>query len=128
MGLITRGKIQKLRGVIDRDGEFRPAANADQQAQTNRRLGNFGNGEDGTISDDTSGSSLPMGGVPDGVDVVVQAQHENESRVRVGLTESPAVELVAGQSVTYRVENTDQIHIEAKSAGDGVNYSHEVSA
>ena len=127
MGLLTRGKIEKLRGVVDRGGEYRPAANADEQAKTNSRLGNFGSGVDDEATDDGMGSTLPTGTVPDGVEVVIQAKHGNASRVKVGLTSSPTLELAAGQSVTYRVQDTEQVHIKAKSGGDGVNFTHEVA-
>ena len=127
MVLNTTGKIEKLRGVVDRAGDFRPPANADEQAATNDRLGNFPGGVDGTETDDATGGTLPAGSVPQGVEVIVQAQHDNADRIRVGLTSSPTVELAAGQSATYRVEDTGQIHIWSKSAGDGVNYSHEAN-
>lgn len=127
MALLTNGQIEKLRGVVDRAGDFRPPANADEQAATNDRLGNFANGVDGEETDDATGGTLPAGEVPEGVEVIVQAQHTNADRIRVGLTSQPTVELVAGQSATYRVEDTEQIHIWSKSAGDGVNYSHEAN-
>jgi len=47
MGLITRGKIERLRGVVDRAGEFRPAANADLQERISELLG-FANDKLGT--------------------------------------------------------------------------------
>jgi len=125
MPLLTSGKIEKLRGVVDRAGDFRPPANADEQAATNDRLGNFANGIDGEESDDGTGRTLSAGEVPQGVEVVVQAKHGNDDPIRTGLTNSPTVELVAGQSASYRVEDTEQIHIQANSDGDGVNYSHE---
>ncbi len=128
MSLLTRSQIDKIRGVVDRAGEFRPAANADEQAKTNDRLGNFKGGVDDDATDDTTGSTLPAGAVPNGIEVVVQAKHSNTSRIKVGLTASPTLELAAGQSATYRASDTEQIHIEATSDGDGVNFSHEVSA
>ena len=127
MPLGVSGQIDRLRGVVDRAGDFRPAADADKQEDIRDRLGNFGDGDDGEEADDTTGSTLPAGAVPPGVAVVVQAQHSNASRIKVGLTDSPTVELKAGQSAEYRVTDTEQVHIEAKSAGDGVNYSHEVA-
>jgi len=125
MPLLTSGKIEKLRGVVDRAGDFRPPANADEQSATNDRLGNFANGVDGEEIDDATGSTLPAGDVPQGVEVVVQAKHGNDDPISIGLTDSPTLELVAGQSATYRVEDIEQIHIQAKTDGDGVNYSYE---
>lgn len=96
-------------------------------AEANRQ-GNWGDGNDGSATDDTTGSSLPSNDVPDGVAVVVQAKHDNSGRVAVGLSSSPTLELAAGQSMTYQPTNTDQITIQANSAGDGVNFSHEQEA
>lgn len=125
MGLETTAEVDTIEAVEDRDGAVRPPANADEQAETNDRLGNFPDGVDGDESDDATGSTLPDGPVPEGVDVVVQAQFGNESRIRVGLSSDPTMELRPGQSITYRVQDTGQIHIRANNAGDGVNYTHE---
>jgi len=125
MPLLTSGKIEKLRGVVDRAGDFRPPANADEQKETNERLGNFGSGNDGEVTDDTTGSTLPAGDIPDGVEIVVQAKHDNQGRVKVGLTDSPTLELKGGTFATFRVADRSQVHIVAKTDGDGVAYSHE---
>lgn len=115
----TFGKVEE---VSDADGQIAsPAAD-----ETQRSLhGNFGTGNDGDATDDTTGSTLPTNTVPEGVSVVVQAKNGNADVVRVGLTASPTLELSPGDSVTYRVQNTDQINLVAVSNGDGVNFSHE---
>ncbi len=125
MPLGISGQIDRVRGVVDRAGNLRPAATADEQEKTNDRLGNFGDGADGETTDDTTGSTLPAGAVPDGVEIVVQAMHDNDSRVKVGLTDSPTVELKGGTFATFRVEDRSQVHVVAKSDGDGVAFSHE---
>lgn len=128
MGLETTAEVDAIESVADRNGDQRPPANADEQGVTNARLGNHGSGADGEVTDDTTGSTLSSGAVPHGIEVVVQAKYDNASRVKVGLSASPTVELQAGQSITYRVQDRSQVHVEAKSDGDGVNWTHEVSA
>jgi hypothetical protein len=121
MGLKQYGDIEKIDAVQDRNGEVRPPANADQ-------LGNFASGVDGAVSDDTTGSTLPDQPIPHGVEAVVQAQFGNQARIKVGLTDSPTVELPPGQSVQYRVQNLSQIHIVAQTDGDRVAFTAEVTA
>lgn len=115
----TFGKVEE---VTDADGAIAsPAAD-----ETQRSLhGNFGTGNDGDATDDTTGSTLPAATVPEGVKVVVQAKNGNGSIVKVGLTASPTLELNPGDSVSYRVEDTSQINIVATTSGEGVNFSHE---
>ncbi len=128
MSLETETEVDDIEAVKDREGDLRPPANADEQERTNDRLGNFGDGADGEHTDDGTGSTLPAGEVPEGVPVVVQALHDNDSRIKLGLTDSPTVEIKGGQTASFRVKNRDQVHIVAKTAGDGVAFSHEVSA
>jgi len=54
--------------------------------------------------------------------------HGNASRIKIGLSASPVIELKAGQTATFNVQNTNQITIEAKTDGDGVVYSAEQEA
>lgn len=128
MTLETQTDVEQIRKVQDETGATVPPANQSEQAATNSRLGNFGSGADGSATDDTTGSTLSAGAVPEGVKVAVQAKHGNASRIKVGLTASPTVELKPGQSASFRVDDRSQINIVAKSSGDGVNWSHEVSA
>lgn len=118
MGLETNTEVDKIEAVNDRNGDLRPPANADQ-------LGNFGGGVDGEATDNGTGSTLSDNAVPEGVKVLVQAKRGNGSPVKVGLTSSPTISVPAGGSVTYRVENTNQINVVAGTAGDGVNFTAE---
>lgn len=111
--------------VDDGTGTSVPPAGRDEQAKTNDRLGNHPTGVDGEATDDGTGSTLPSNPVPEGVEVFVQAKFGNSERVKVGLTASPTVEVPEGGSLNYRVTNTDVIHVEAKTAGDGVNFTVE---
>ena len=91
-------------------------------------LGMFRNkteGVDFTATDDTTGRFLPSNDVGQNQAVAVQAQFDNGERLLVGLTDDPAVELEAGQSIHYEVKNTDDVYIEAQSSGDGVNVTVE---
>lgn len=125
MALETNTKVGKLKRVTDEQGDEHPPANSTEQEKTNDRLGNFPNGVDGDQTDDTTGSTLPSNAVPPGVEVAVQAKYGNTERVKVGLSSTPTVELQKGASVKFRVQNTDQIHVVAKSSGDGVNFTVE---
>jgi len=127
MPVETTAEIDQLTAVESETGDFERAANEAQQQRLNDRTGNFPGGVDGATEDDGTGSALPEREVPHGVTVLVQAQHSNAERVRVGLTDSPTVELPAGSSIEYRPRDLSQIRVEAKTAGDGVNFTAEVS-
>lgn len=128
MAVETTTDVDEMTAVQTAEGDAAPPANADEQAQIRDSLGNFESGIDGTVSDDGSVTSLPSHPIPDGVKVVVQAQFTNDRRVSVGLTDAPVIELPAGSSVSYRVDDLSQIRVEAQTAGDGVAYSAEVPA
>jgi hypothetical protein len=121
MPVETKTDVGQIERAVDEEGNEVPIANA-------RQLGNFAAGVDGSETDDTNGSTLPDQAIPHGVEVVVQAQFSNANRIKVGLTDSPTIELPPGQSVVYRVQNLSQIHIVAQSDGDGVAFTAEVSA
>lgn len=136
MGLETTSDIEEIR---DRNGSIaRPASDEELNRVANEvvgvaeevlgvtdKLGNFPNGIDGEATDDTTGSTLPSNAVPEGIEVVVQAKRTNEEPIAVGLTDSPTVTLVGGESVEYRVQNTSQIRISSTFDGDGVNFTVE---
>lgn len=111
--------------VDDGTGTSVPPAARDEQERQTKRLGNFGSGVDGSATDDGTGSTLPSNAVAPGVSVLVQAKPGNAEAVKVGLTSSPTVSVPAGSSVSYRVQNTDQINIVANTSGDGVNFTAE---
>lgn len=70
----------------------------------------------------TSGTSLPSNDVPPGIEVVVQASLSNDSTSHVTVG---AHELGPGDSVSFRVTNTDVIDVNAPTAGDVVNVTWE---
>jgi hypothetical protein len=82
-------------------------------------------GLDGSLTDDTSTSTLPAADVPNGAEVTVQAKHGNASRVKIGLTDTPTVELEPGERLSYQVSNLSTVRVQAKTDGDGVNYTIE---
>lgn len=127
MAVETTTDVDEMTRVQTAEGDAAPPANADEQAQIRDSLGNFESGIDGAVSDDGSVTSLPPQAIPDGVKVVVQARFDNESRVAVGLTDSPVVELPTGGSVRYRVADLSQIRVRALTPGDGVAFTAEVS-
>ena len=90
-----------------------------------RILRNKDGGVDFATTDDGSGTQLPAHQLRGDQSVVVQAQFDNIDRLAIGLTDSPVVELEAGQAIEYQVENTAQIRIVATTAGDGVNVTAE---
>lgn len=128
MAVETTTDVDEMTAVQTGEGEAAPPANANEQAQIRDSLGNFESGIDGTVSDDGTVTSLPPQSIPDGVEVLIQADYANADRVAVGLTDTPAVELRPGQSMTYRVADLSQIRVEATSSGDGVAFTAEVSA
>lgn len=85
-------------------------------------------GLDGSITDDTSTSTLPAAEVPNGAEATVQAKHGNDGRVLIGLTDNPTVEIEPGGSIDYQVSDLSIIRVQAKTAGDGVNYTVELEA
>lgn len=73
----------------------------------------------------TGADTLPSHAVPQGVEVAVQALRDNQDLVYVGNDTAQAVNLAPGESMTLRVSNTDVIHIQTPSAGDGVGVTFE---
>lgn len=129
MPLQQRGQIDQIESVLRQDGSQDQPANATEQEKTNVRLGNFGSGYDNTLAPaNTNVNTLSAGAVPEGVEVVVQADPGNAAPVKVGLTNSPAVRVPAGQSYTCRVDDRSQIHYQLEDSTDSIHVSHEVSA
>ena len=122
MGLITRGKIEKLRGVVDRAGDFRPAANADLQATIRDFLGN----RDGLTqfaysTSGTTAEALDSKSVPGGVEVLVEYKQGNSGTVYVGNESTQEIALTAtGQGRGFRVSDTSHIYVRTPTTGDGV--------
>lgn len=130
MGLITRGKIEKLRGVVDRAGDFRPAADADKQEAIRDRLGNHdGLSQFVYTTGGTSAESLDAKSIPSGVEVLVEYKEGNAGNVYVGddtTQESPLT--AVGQGRTFAVTDTSQIYIRTPTGGDGVVVTFEGGA
>lgn len=137
------GSVDAIKEVIDsEDAQAHPAS--DERLELARALldsidtatgsieaatGNFGSGYDNTVSPgDTNVTALSAGSVPDGVAVVVQADPDNAAPVKVGLTDSPAVRVAAGASLTAQVADRSQIRVQMEDSTDTVHVTHEVSA
>lgn len=122
MGLITRGKIDKLRGVVDRAGELRPAATADLQEKIRDFLGNH----DGLTqfvysTSGTTAEALDSKSVPGGVEVLVEYQQGNSGTVYVGDESTQEIALsAAGQGRGFRITDTSAIYVRTPTAGDSV--------
>jgi len=122
MGLFTLGKIERLRGVVDRAGDFRPAANADLQEAIRDFLGN----RDGLTqfvytTSSTDAEALDSKSVPGGVEALVEYQQGNSGTVYVGDESTQEIALAAnGQGRGFRVSDTSDIHVRTPTAGDGV--------
>jgi hypothetical protein len=122
MGLITRGKIDKLRGVVDRAGDIRPAATADLQEKIRDFLGNHdGLNQFVYSTSGTAAESLDSKSVPGGVEVLVEYQQGNSGTVYVGDSETQEIALAAaGQGRGFRVTDTSHIYVRTPTAGDSV--------
>ncbi len=127
MPLLTSGQIEKLRGVVDRAGDFRPPANADEQAKTNDRLGNFGGlAQLVYTTSGTNAEALDSVAVPEGVEVLVEYQQGNSGTVYVGDSDTQEIALTAaGQGRGFRVTDTSHIYVRTPTAGDGVVVTFE---
>jgi len=130
MPLLTSGQIEKLRGVVDRAGDFRPPANADEQAKTNDRLGNF-NGLEQFVYTTSGTTAEPLASktVPEGVTVLVEYAEGNAGNVYLGDADTQQAPLTAvGSGREFRVSDTSAIHVRTPTSGDSVVVSFEVTA
>jgi len=127
MPLLTSGKIEKLRGVVDRAGDFRPPANADEQKETNDRLGNH----DGLSqfiyeTGSTDPEALDAVSVPEGVSALVEYKQGNSGTVYVGDSDTQEIALTAaGQGRGFEVTDTSHIYIRTPTVGDAVVVTFE---
>ncbi|GAB7094089.1 hypothetical protein JCM30237_12410 [Halolamina litorea] len=130
MGLFTLGKIERLRGVVDRAGDFRPAANADLQEKIRDFLGN----RDGLTqfvysTDGTAAEALDSKSVPGGVEALVEYQQGNDGVVFLGDENGQEIALTAtGQGRSFRVSDTSVIYVRTPTAGDSVVVTFEGGA
>lgn len=123
MVLNTTADVDEIEAVLDRNGDIRPAANADEQQATNDRLGNHDSLL--SFSHTPSGSTaeaLPAHSVPEGVKVLVMALDDNDAskRVYVGDSDSQDIPLKPENGVALAVTDTSAIYIRAPTSGDGV--------
>lgn len=101
--------------AIKTDADATAAANANKDSIT-------------TFDHTTSGTqaeALASNAVPDGTKVLVQAKSDNSGSVYVGNSTTQVIELSADQSITLEVSNTDLVHVQTPTAGDGVNVLFE---
>lgn len=72
--------------------------------------------------------------VPDGFEVVVKALAANATNVHVAKsksdaeTDADAYELAAGESIGLKVQNTDDIWIDANTNGEGITFAVETES
>lgn len=83
-----------------------------------RELQNETGVNSGQVTDDTTGSSLPSGAVPDGSKVSVKALPSNNGNILVdgNFTLEPKA------SVSLQVDDTSKISFTANNSGEGVAY------
>ena len=120
MALETETDVGQIQKVQDDQGNRQSPANQREQQRTNERLGNFGALETATATDDGTTTTFPSNEVPNGVELMMQADPSNSSPVDVG-----DVVLPAGSSIGVRVTNTDAISFTARTNGDRVNLAWE---
>lgn len=128
MGLFTFGTLEKLRGVVDRNGDFRPAANADEQQEIRDRLGNASGVFSDKLTPSTSGDVLPSHAVDDGAEVALLADPANAGPIYIGPIGSATTPLPKGNGITFSVENTEVLEAKASSSGDVLHIIGEESA
>lgn len=117
------GEVEQVR---DRNDQRASPASDEELAAANASLGNWPSIAAFDTTDDGTGSTLPANAVPDGVTVAVQAKNGNADLILVGPAGgSHVVELKAGSSTNYNVEDTSAIGFTAATAGDGVNVTFE---
>jgi hypothetical protein len=121
MPLDTNTDVQRITSVRDAEGNVDAPANEGQQEEMNAALGNQpGLSAFGYSTGSTSAEALPSNPVPDGVEVIVQADPSNTDPIKVGDAEEQVVTIKGSSGVSLAVENTDVIHVRALTAGDSV--------
>lgn len=127
MVLDTTAQVDKIQAVRDRNGNARPAADADKQQATNDRLGNHDILTQFVYSTGgTAAEALDANAIPHGVEVLVEYKQGNSGDVFVGdaTTQESALTAV-GQGRTFRVTDTSLIHIRTPVSGDSVVVTFE---
>lgn len=73
----------------------------------------------------TAAEQLPPNTVPDGIEVLIVAKPGNSGRVYVGDGNLQPIPLEPDGAASLAVSNTDAIHIQTPTAGDGVEVIYE---
>ncbi|WP_435062379.1 hypothetical protein [Halobaculum sp. EA56] len=119
MVLDTTADVDEIEAVSDRNGDRRPAANADKQDVANARLGNAAGVFTDTIDPSTSGEPLPSHAVKQGQEVLVFADPSNSGPIYVGKAGGTATfPLTKDNGLTFAVDNTDALRAKADTSGD----------
>jgi hypothetical protein len=126
MTIYSSAKVEEIKGVLDSAGDIVAPATEGLQQQIRDRLGNWsGLGAFEHQTSSTSAEQLDSNSVPNGVEVVVQAQTTNSGSVFVGNSTNQPIELSKGSHVSLNVTDTDKIHVQTPNSGDGVGVLFE---
>jgi hypothetical protein len=126
MGLQTDTNVERIRRVRDGEGNEVPAANATEQAETNKKLSNGGLGSETYSTGTTDAEQLPAADVMDGGTVLVSPLDGNAGAVYVGGSKAqPHLLDGPGQSYEAEVSDVSEIYIQTPTSGDGVGITWE---
>lgn len=129
MSLDTNTDVEEIRSVQDEQGNTQAAANEAEQKQMNAALGNQPSvGAFSYSTSSTSAEQLPSNTVPDGVEVVVQADPSNTDPIKVGNADVQPATIKGTEAVTLAVEDTSAIYVRAQTSGDSVGVIFEEGA
>jgi len=110
----TEGTLSSIEA--NTNGLFEPSDFT--EARNVRELQNETSVIAGAVTDDTTGSSLPSNGIPDGRTVRVQADPGNSASLLV----SGSFSLQPGQGLDLGVDDTSKISFTAQSSGDELEF------
>lgn len=85
----------------------------------------FNSGVDFVHTGDTTGSYLADNSIPNGSELMVQANYSNEANVLVGFDDDPSIQLSQGQAINFFTTNTANIYVKLGDASDSVNVAFE---
>jgi len=121
MPVESETSVEKIERVKDNQGNAQPAANEKQQQKTNDRLGNWDSVYGFTYStESTNAEQLPANAVPNGTDVLIQADPGNSGRVYIGNDTDQPVSIAPEGTATVPVTDTSAIHVRTPTSGDSV--------
>ncbi|MFC7069485.1 hypothetical protein [Halobaculum lipolyticum] len=127
MTLDTTAEVDKIEAVRDRNGDARPAADADKQEQIRDAVGNRDELTQFVYSTSgTTAETLDSNAVPDGVTVLVEFKSDNTGTVYVGSPDTQESALTGiGQGRSFDVSDTAAIGVRTPTAGDAVVVTFE---